>query len=318
MSYASNIEQRKLQLSGYLEGCLHNIVQYGSDIWSDRVALDNALYSCLQSHPVLERCSLIYALDSHGMQVSSHVYPDRIDAKFHGQDLSTRPYFSDSLPLKNSGISTVYISRSEGCSCISVTKTVFATSDNKNTDILGYIVADFNLLSLPFENTRINHKRDWLQLKGDPSIRSTVFMQSRVQSTMDKIIDDTMTTASELMLSRGVFCTELHFSSSRSNLWLYNDPYRCRVHTLDEFSNACLVYPKRAYPKNTMTPAKFVSQIFKLFKTLRFADDIVYLRAASLNIISGMVGLNFSCDGTHYLPAEEFLDKGASFWMETA
>jgi hypothetical protein len=28
-----------------------------------------------------------------------------------------------------------------------------------------------------------------------------------------------------------------------------------------------------------------------------------------------MVGLTFSCDGSHYMPAQEFLDKGDGFWF---
>ncbi|MFZ0469075.1 MAG: hypothetical protein WAL92_09160 [Thiogranum sp.] len=39
------------------------------------------------------------------------------------------------------------------------------------------------------------------------------------------------------------------------------------------------------------------------------------LRTASVNVINGLVGLNFSCDGTHYLPVSEFLEKDHRFWF---
>jgi hypothetical protein len=55
--------------------------------------------------------------------------------------------------------------------------------------------------------------------------------------------------------------------------------------------------------------------VFNMFRTLRFADETVYLRAGSLNIINGMVGLNFSCDGSHYMRYDEFLEKNAEFWF---
>ncbi|HEY0663326.1 MAG TPA: hypothetical protein VGD18_01835, partial [Thiobacillaceae bacterium] len=42
--------------------------------------------------------------------------------------------------------------------------------------------------------------------------------------------------------------------------------------------------------------------------------ELFYLRAGSLNIFNGMVGLTFSCDGSHYLPWDEFLSKGFDFW----
>ena len=57
--------------------------------------------------------------------------------------------------------------------------------------------------------------------------------------------------------------------------------------------------------------------IFELFRSLRFADENVYLRAGSLNVINGMVGLNFSCDGSHYMRFDEFLEKSTDFWFGT-
>jgi hypothetical protein len=31
-----------------------------------------------------------------------------------------------------------------------------------------------------------------------------------------------------------------------------------------------------------------------------------------------MVGLNFSCDGSHYMPWGEFLEKNLGFWLGTS
>ena len=43
-------------------------------------------------------------------------------------------------------------------------------------------------------------------------------------------------------------------------------------------------------------------------------DDTLYLRSGSLNIFNGIIGLNFSCDGSHYIPYDEFLNKDHAFW----
>lgn len=43
-------------------------------------------------------------------------------------------------------------------------------------------------------------------------------------------------------------------------------------------------------------------------------DEYLYLRAGSLNVVNGLIGLNFSCDGSHYLKAEEFLSRETRFW----
>jgi len=54
---------------------------------------------------------------------------------------------------------------------------------------------------------------------------------------------------------------------------------------------------------------------FKQFSALRFADETIYLRSGSLNLVNGFIGLNFSCDGTHYLTYKEFLGRGLDFWF---
>ena len=60
---------------------------------------------------------------------------------------------------------------------------------------------------------------------------------------------------------------------------------------------------------------RLAQQVGQRFALLRTTDDTFYLRSGSLNLINGMVGLTFSCDGSHYLPADEFLAKDKSFWF---
>ncbi|MBS0311894.1 MAG: hypothetical protein JSR88_11220, partial [Proteobacteria bacterium] len=54
------------------------------------------------------------------------------------------------------------------------------------------------------------------------------------------------------------------------------------------------------------------------FRDLRFMDETIYLRSGTLNIFNGIVGLTFSCDGSHYMPWNEFLDKRVEFWLGTS
>ena len=86
---------------------------------------------------------------------------------------------------------------------------------------------------------------------------------------------------------------------------------------LDEIVDpkVCLVYEKMPYPDSAITPISIVHSVLKAFKLLRDADENIYLRTASLNVMNGLVGLNFSCDGSHYMPADEFLDKDLQFWF---
>jgi hypothetical protein len=49
--------------------------------------------------------------------------------------------------------------------------------------------------------------------------------------------------------------------------------------------------------------------ILQGFKQLRLKDPQIYLRSGSLNVVNGIVGLNFSCDGSHYMSCNDFLLK---------
>ena len=65
--------------------------------------------------------------------------------------------------------------------------------------------------------------------------------------------------------------------------------------------------------RNTAEPRA----ILQTFRDLRFMDETLYLRSGTLNIFNGIVGLTFSCDGSHYMPWTEFLDKRVDFWLGT-
>jgi hypothetical protein len=119
----------------------------------------------------------------------------------------------------------------------------------------------------------------------------------------------------ELVTQSGVFHAKLHFSSSRASIWLIDDPYRYRIRlrgTVRRQRLPCLSH--HDYPKDAVLPAEAVGPILEAFRTLRFADDVIYLRSGSLNVFNGMVSLNFSCDGSHYLPYTDFLHRKSPFW----
>lgn len=149
----------------------------------------------------------------------------------------------------------------------------------------------------------------WKQYRGDPAIRGGLFEQCRVRSAMDERLDATFAQIKTLMRLHGVFHAKLHFSSARATLWLYTDPYRYRVLSVDELLTAtpCQDCPLTHYPAEAVVEPDLISLVLEGFRTLRYADDQIYLRAGSLNVINGLVGLNFSCDGSHYLSVEAFL-----------
>jgi hypothetical protein len=302
--------QRDL-LASRLEAPMAGLAVQCARSWRERGRLDEILHAALADMPV---CQLLYAIDTNGRQVSSNVGRQTVDRAKYGQNLAHRPYLSNAIPYKGFLLSDVYLNRpTDRRSCVTA---VQAVADGST--MLGFVAADFYLRDLPqLERRAGSAPAAWRQIKGDPAIRENLFLQQRAKSAMDERIDDVIAIMDELICERGVFHGKLHFSSSRATLWLTDDPFRYRVHVLEEIidPSICLVYPNRPYAEQTVVPPAMVRSVFEQFKLLRDADENIYLRSGSLNVINGMVGLTFSCDGSHYMPVQEFLDKNEGFWF---
>lgn len=280
-----------------------------AQVWPDADALDRLLREAIGDIP---HCHLLYAWDLNGIEISSMVQASGIDPSWRGRDLSQRPYLKNHLPFKGVMLSSVYMSQYLPKQCITALQAV--TRDN---NLLGFIAADFALDDLLHDSRLTAPDTHWQQFRGDPAVRGTVFMQERVPSLLDQHIDAVHDLIHRLMSQHGVFHCKIHFSSGRCSLWLLDDPYNYRLHTVDEIVNPdiCLAYPFRPYPADARVSPNQIRHVLEEFKALRFADETIYLRSSSINIMNGLVGLTFSCDGSHYMPVEEFLEKDLSFWL---
>ena len=191
---------------------------------------------------------------------------------------------------------------------------------DENGERLGFLGVDYDLRELPRAEKMYDEPLEWRQIKGDPAIRSGLFAQQRVESQMDTHMNDVMTILEELMTEHGVYHCQIHYSSSRITVWHVDDPYTYRLLTMEELSDSevCLAYPKRPYFVRNVVPKKKICKVLKQFAALRFADETIYLRSGSFNLVNGFIGLNFSCDGTHYLTYDDFLNRGLDFWFGAA
>lgn len=313
-TFENTIAERKQIIAKQIREPMADIAKHCLPVWGKINDLNTALADNLKVCTKKEACNLLYAIDLSGAQISHNHFAGGSDDSFVGQDLSGRPYLNMGIPTDDFLLSDVYISNKTHRSCITA---IYRIRDEDGAK--GYLCADFSLKDLNLQIGSTSDRRMWLQLRGDPSIRSTLFMQSRTISEMDKNLDDVMDIMQELILERGVFHAKLHYSSSRGSIWLYSDPYCYRVHVLEELMHSvCLAYPKTDYPAEAIINPTQVAQVFKQFRLLREADETIYLRASSINIINGQVALNFSCDGSHYMPVEEFLEKDQEFWFGKA
>lgn len=313
-SLKNSIDSQREGLSLFLDQLLSPSIESLQSIWPDVDAVDNYLSGVF---PNLSHCKLVYAVNCHGIQYSSNIDKTGINTSKREQSLLHRPYMNRLLEpvAKDFILSPVYIDIDDHTPCITGLK-IIRDKDNYK---LGCIAADYHLDSLPHLNIEVKAAPSlpWQQIKGDPSIRQNLFQQERTLSEIDEHIDEVHDTITNLITQRGIFHAKIHFSSNRVTIWLYDDPCRYQLLVLDDITNpsVCLAYPSRSYPEESVVPKSKVHDVFEQFKKLRQADNTIYLRSASLNIINGMVGLTFSCDGSHYMNINEFLKKDEEFWF---
>lgn len=306
------VARQRLLLEGRLTSPLERLARHCAERWPGREALEHGLMAAFEGLP---SCKYLYVLDAQGSQITANCTRTGLDLGQLGRDRSDRPYLADALAGHHFTLSQAYISRNARRPSLTAVQRI----ESLEGELLGFLGADFDLRELPLTRELYEQPDQWVQLKGDPAIRGGLFAQQRVESLMDSRIDAVLDLLVELIAVHGVFHGKLHFSSSRATLWLVDDPYRFRILDIEDLTDPaiCLAYPSRPYPGDAAIPLERVREVFKTFKALRFMDETIYLRAGSLNIFNGIVGLNFSCDGSHYMPWHEFLKKSLGFWLGT-
>jgi hypothetical protein len=299
-------------LRGVLSTPLERLARSCARNWPQREALEQNLAAALRELP---SCKYLYVLDAQARQITANVSKRGLLPEQFGRDRRQRPYLAEALTGERFSLSDAYISRNARRPSLTAVHHI----DGKDANLLGYLGADFDLRELPLTRVIYQQPEQWVQMKGDPAIRGGLFDQQRVESPMDGRVDEVLDLVTELIAAHGVFHGKLHFSSSRATLWFTDDPFRYSILDIEDLADPAIVlaYPTRPYPADALIPLARVAEVFRTFRALRFMDETIYLRAGSLNIFNGMVGLNFSCDGSHYMPWAELLDKSLGFWLGT-
>ena len=308
-SWKDCIYQQREELARMLREPLRQLAERCAPAWGDCDALDAVLAEQLSSIP---HCSILYCLESDGIQISNNIGPQGVVPEHLGRDRSQRPYMKEAVPAWGFLLSDAYISLSEHRPSLTALQVV-----SRDSQTLGYLGADFDLRNLPVTSELYEEPGDWRQVKGDPAIRRTVFQQSRAESRMDRNLEQALSILEELMTERGVFQCQIHFSSSQATIWTLDDPLRYRILDHETLSDPdiCLIYPPHPYPPDAAIAPDEIGRILNTLQALRLTDPTIYLRMASINLFNGMVSVTFSCDGSHYMPHDEFLTKDTSFWF---
>jgi hypothetical protein len=308
-SWKDCIYQQREALAHILREPLGQLAELCEPAWGHCAALDSILEEHFFSIPY---CSFLYCMGSNGIQICNSVGLNGVMADHVGIDRSQRPYMKEAVPVWGFLLSEAYIGMTKQRPSLTALQVV-----SRDSQTLGYLGATFDLRNLPVTAELYEEPGYWRQVKGDPAIRSGVFQQCRVESRMDRNMEQALSILEELLTQRGVFQCQIHFSSSQATIWTVDDPYRYRILDHEALSDPdiCLVYPPRPYPHDAAIPKSDIKRILNSMQDLRIADPTFYLRMASINISNGIVNVTFSCDGSHYMPHVEFLKKGLSFWF---
>ena len=306
------VERQRNMLSERLLQPLAILAENCESVWNDRDALGQVLRDGFSSVP---HGLFMYVLDDKGIQMSDNVSIDGLMPEHFGRDRSARPYMREAVHSKGFLLSEAYLSLRLNRPSITALQVV-----SREDEVMGYVCVDFDLRDLPVTSELYDESEEWRQIKGDPAIRSSVFLQCRIESPMDKEIDLAFAILEELIMDRGMFQSVIHFSSSRATAWFMCDPFRYRIFDSEALTDPdiCLLYPAHDYPDDALIPREKITSIMKALKKLRLTDETFYLRSASINVFNGLISLTFSCDGSHYMSWQEFLDKDESFWFGTA
>jgi hypothetical protein len=307
------VARQRILLRGLLSASMERLARQCSKVWPDRIGIEQQLSDGLQSLP---SCKYLFVLDRNAHQITNNISSSGPISEHMGRDRSERPYLRDSLKGEIFSLSDAYLSRNSRRPSLTAVQHIL----KQDGTLLGYLGADFDLRELPLTREIYQQPDQWMQVKGDPAIRSGLFNQQRVESPMDVRIDEVLDLLFNLIEIHGVFHGKLHFSSSRATLWFIDDPFRYRILDIEDLTDPGIVltYSNRPYPEDADIPLDKIKEVFQTFRDLRFMDETIYLRAGSLNIFNGMVGLNFSCDGSHYMPWNQLLEKSLDFWLGTS
>ena len=307
-----SIARQRDALTIMLKLPLQELASQCAPVWDDIGTLENTLRAGLATMP---HCDHLFVMNLDGIQVTGQVGKQLTDREHVGSDRSARPYMRTVTPSTEFVLSEAYISDHKRRPSITAVQLV-----RQDGEPVGFLSAHFDLRDLPLTAPLYEESRSWRQMKGDPSIRGALFAQQRVESVLDQQIDTVIAVIEELIIDHGVFHCELYFSSNRATVWCQADPLRYRILVIDELidPDLCLSFPRFAYPESAEVSPANIRRVLETFRDLRFADENIYLRLGSLNIYNAIVGLTFSCDGSHSIAVDEFLDKGLEFWIGRA
>ena len=191
--------------------------------------------------------------------------------------------------------------------------------------------------------TGIDRKKLYISIKGDPSLRESAFSRERYESVVDKLLPELEPVLEDLLLNRCVYKVFINFNSGEIRTSTIFDPFNEEVHTANKLIGAAYIerhftkipyqdksdYIKRIFDfiSTDLLFGSLPSHLKKIFRgfhddwqsvdktdissvmtqliTLRGIQSF-YLRNFSISMIQDAIRMQFNCDGTHFVSAENY------------
>ena len=191
--------------------------------------------------------------------------------------------------------------------------------------------------------TGLNEASVQIGIKGDPSLRETSLERKRYESPVDKVMDDLVINLEELLLNRSTYRIFIGFNSGEIRTQSIFDPLRQEIHAAEKLADVSYIdrhFPKISYAEKIEAMKEIyegiqhskwfdrfpnywknifikrhqswepmtveeIHRIMSTLKTMRNLPDF-YLRNITICIVQDMVRMQFNCDGTQIISAENY------------
>lgn len=191
--------------------------------------------------------------------------------------------------------------------------------------------------------TGLNEGSLQIGIKGDPSLRETSLERKKYESPVDKVMDKLIVNLEELMLNRGIYRIFIGFNSGEIRTSSIFDPLRQEIHEAERLADSAYIdrhFPKVKFEDKIQAMRDIYEVIYssKLFQTVpdywkrivskrhgswepmtrdeiktimhsvRTMRDLpdFYLRNITICIVQDMIRMQFNCDGTQIISAENY------------
>lgn len=189
----------------------------------------------------------------------------------------------------------------------------------------------------------INSKSLQIGIRGDPSMRETTINRQRYTSSVDKHIDELLPHFEELLLNRSSYQLFIGFNNGEIRTSSVFDPMSQEIHTAEKIMDDAYlsrqfpeisygdkiqlvkdiydglrtspIYQKMpGYWQNIMLRRRSnwdpmeqgeIRSVIGTLKTLREMPTY-YMRNITINILQSVVRIQFNCDGTQIVSAENY------------